>query len=688
MVTALCGSWVIFQLVQGHRYTTDDLSTAAIAIQLYTSTRDNLPRPKSHIDIGCGLGSVLSFVRWFFDDSLQKSVGIEAQLKHVELARKSISVNMKPPSLVSEVRHGDLRDLASNESGLLNAETEFQSFDLVTGTPPYFPVPNGVVPTVQGRGYCSFEMRGGVETYCLAARQCLRRNSDARFVFVQTAIEVKRSEEAIWSLAQMRILERVDFYGVDGKKEPLFVIFVCGWEPARKDHRESDGETLSRDIEKQVKDFAWDGVGREEYSVRRITVRDKDGMYTQEYHDLLVLVGKPPTHFRSSQMRLVVTALLLAASVLAQQPAPLSGCAMFDADKNLHVFGSFVGDLALGASESDWSASIKPTANTTALAGRPPFTSTNLVCLIANYLNAAIFLNADPSDPTSLHIFRFETQTWRKVATTGTGPNMATVQAIIDYDTLVIYAFSEGTMFRLGDAPGPGAPNLNNDPQSLPWTDASNNKLPFDASKYNPTMAHAWFNIYFFGAPGAQAGDVYGFRIHYGEWGSKPQPVEATFPSMHGRTATFTYKNASEFEHNGAPSNVAFIPDDYSGLWVIDSYINMTKVAATPPSAGTSSLTRYVASDRYLVQYTPDTNTLRYLDLAWMFAGAARDLTLNWVDASVLKGLAVNTQTTVAPAATGTAASQTKTSSARAVQTVWETTVVAFACLGMMFLLA
>ncbi|KAI8828590.1 hypothetical protein BJ741DRAFT_625772 [Chytriomyces cf. hyalinus JEL632] len=294
MVTALCGSWVIFQLVQGHRYTTDDLSTAAIAIQLYT-TRGNLPRPQSHIDIGCGLGSVLSFVRWYFDDSLLKSVGIEAQLKHVELARKTISINMKAPSLVSDVRHGDLRELASNESGLLNAETEFQSFDLVTGTPPYFPVPNGVVPTVQGRGYCSFEMRGGVETYCLAARQCLRRTSDARFVFVQTAIEVKRSEEAIWSLAQMRILERVDFYGVDGKKDPLFVIFVCGWEPVSKGQQESDGETVPHDGSgKQVKDFTWDGISREECSVRRITVRDKDGRYTPEYHDLLVLVGKPP----------------------------------------------------------------------------------------------------------------------------------------------------------------------------------------------------------------------------------------------------------------------------------------------------------------------------------------------------------------------------------------------------------
>ncbi|KAJ3228859.1 hypothetical protein HDU78_009510 [Chytriomyces hyalinus] len=333
--------------------------------------------------------------------------------------------------------------------------------------------------------------------------------------------------------------------------------------------------------------------------------------------------------------------LLLAGLAASQQTsgrAVGNSCMLFNAGNELYLFGSEQGVINIGSTTSEWTSASNLTSNINTFTNRPPFTSSNLICLSSHDLNAAIFFNADPSDPTSLHVFRFETQTWRKVATTGTGPNMATVQAIIDYDTLVIYAFSEGTMFRLGDAAGPGTANLYNDPQSLPWMDASNNKLPFDASKYAPTMAHAWFNIYFFGAPGAQAGDVYGFRIHYGEWGAKPQHVEATFPSMHGRTATFTYKNASEFEHGGSPSNVAFIPDDYSGLWVIDSYINMTKVAATPPSAGTSSLTRYVASDRYLVQYTPDTNTLRFLDLGWMFAGAARDVTLNWVDTNILKG--------------------------------------------------
>ncbi|KAJ3120945.1 hypothetical protein HK100_012593 [Physocladia obscura] len=284
MITALCGSWSIFQLIQGHRYTTDDLATAAIAIKLY----ETIPKPTRHIDIGCGLGSVLLFVKWFLHETLEKSVGIEAQERHCDLARKSIAVNMdhsdenrdkngdnndanknlikKKNVVISEVRQGDLRQFADPTTICQNLSVdEIESFDLVTGTPPYFPLPNGVVPTVQGRGMCSFELRGGVETYCIAASKCLARTVNARFVFVQTAIEIERSQNAVWKNG-MKVLERVDFLGSEIKKAPLFVVFVCGWGNGHK----------------------------EEYPVRTIAVRMKNGEYSSEYHEFLVLVGKPP----------------------------------------------------------------------------------------------------------------------------------------------------------------------------------------------------------------------------------------------------------------------------------------------------------------------------------------------------------------------------------------------------------
>ena len=45
-------------------------------------------------------------------------------------------------------------------------------------------------------------------------------------------------------------------------------------------------------------------------------------------------------------------------------------------------------------------------------------------------------------------MFNLEKKVWSSIKMTvddgGKGPNMGTIQAIMDYDTLVIYAFSDG----------------------------------------------------------------------------------------------------------------------------------------------------------------------------------------------------------------------------------------------------
>jgi tRNA1(Val) A37 N6-methylase TrmN6 len=75
------------------------------------------------------------------------------------------------------VLDGDLRDAA-----VLPAQA---SFDLITGTPPYFPEDEGVVSEVPQRGACRFELRGGVEAYCEAAARWL--DSDGTFVLCAAA---------------------------------------------------------------------------------------------------------------------------------------------------------------------------------------------------------------------------------------------------------------------------------------------------------------------------------------------------------------------------------------------------------------------------------------------------------------------------------------------------------------------
>ncbi|KAJ3082608.1 hypothetical protein HDU99_002148 [Rhizoclosmatium hyalinum] len=370
---------------------------------------------------------------------------------------------------------------------------------------------------------------------------------------------------------------------------------------------------------------------------------------------------------------IVLLASIAAATTLAPGP---NGCPLFNPAGELYVFGSPYGDLNLGATTSGWTSPLPAQAvNITALPNRPPFTSKNIICIPSFYLNSALFLNADPNDPTTIHEYFYKDQVWRKIQTTGLIPDYENVKAIMDYDTLVIYAFDKGKMIRLGDA---SDQNLSKDlnkaaPFSLAWVDANFNSIPAAISKYtNPVIAHAWFNMYFFGVPGTNAGEVWAYRIHYNEWGAAPQPVGATFPSMHGQTATFLYKNASQNEHDGAPAHVAFVPDDYSGLWVVNSYINVTTKAATPPQTGTSAYTRYAASYNILVQYTPDTGVLRFLDLTWLFQDKPLDPSATWVDATVLNNVpkivsgagGSSTGTTGSSGTTGSAATATTAKSA------------------------
>ncbi|KAI9342932.1 hypothetical protein BDR26DRAFT_859033 [Obelidium mucronatum] len=340
-------------------------------------------------------------------------------------------------------------------------------------------------------------------------------------------------------------------------------------------------------------------------------------------------------------MQALLSAILVTGVTASRLATGPTGCPVFSANGDLHIFGSPFGDLNLGKDLQGWQTPYQPSGiNITALPNRPPFTSANVICMPSFFLNSVLFFNSDPNDASSIHEYFFDKQRWRKIATKGLVPNPESVKSVIDFDTLVIYAFDDGRMVRLGDA---GDNNLSKDlnldaPFSLEWVDANTNAVPFDGAKYKqPTMAHAWFNMYFFGVPGTKEGEVWAYRIHYNEWGPAPQPCGAVFPSMHGQTATFLYKNASQFEHNGAPAHVAYIPDDYSGLWIINSYINETTVAVAPPKSGTSSLTRYAASYNILVQYTPDTGILRYLDLSWVFQEKPMDLSSVWVDTKVLE---------------------------------------------------
>src|SRR5438270_13695197 len=122
---AISGHFRIFQLRDGHRFSTDDVLTA-----WYGTTW--APSPARVLDLGSGIGSVGMIAAWRLPGA--RFVTVEAQEESVRLARRSARWNGLENRY--EIRVGDFRD-----QKILRVE---ERFDLVLGSPPYFPLGSGV----------------------------------------------------------------------------------------------------------------------------------------------------------------------------------------------------------------------------------------------------------------------------------------------------------------------------------------------------------------------------------------------------------------------------------------------------------------------------------------------------------------------------------------------------------------
>lgn len=155
----LAGDWRIFQRLDGHRWSLDDLATAHYAVRAMREGRGRAP--ERFVDLGCGIGTVLLLLAWQYPEAT--GLGVEAQPLSVALARRSVRWNGVERRLT--VREGDLRDPACWPEG--------PGFDLVTGTPPYLPPGSARESVRPQRGPCRIEHRGGIEEYCFRARRLL-----------------------------------------------------------------------------------------------------------------------------------------------------------------------------------------------------------------------------------------------------------------------------------------------------------------------------------------------------------------------------------------------------------------------------------------------------------------------------------------------------------------------------------
>jgi tRNA1(Val) A37 N6-methylase TrmN6 len=229
---------------------------------------------------------------WCFPQTEWTSIGLEAQLLSAELARRSLAYNGAAENDRVQVKHMDLRESVQ--------VSEFKgTFDLVTGTPPYFKVEfkskpttvthsnnvgnddgdskaegqdsifalptYGALPSCKQSAPARYEFRGGVEEYCKAAAHCMAPNG----TFVVCEGGLAMNEDRVKNGARdagLRIVRRLPVVGGQGKPV-LFAVYVMV-------HSKGEGYAPMEEDEELV-------------------VRDGEGKRTPRYCQLMTDMGMP-----------------------------------------------------------------------------------------------------------------------------------------------------------------------------------------------------------------------------------------------------------------------------------------------------------------------------------------------------------------------------------------------------------
>lgn len=183
----LCGWYRIFQYAKGHRYSTDDVLTA-----WYGTTHAS--RVARAADLGSGIGSVALVSAWRLPGATFCTV--EAQKISIHLARKSVRYNGLESRFT--LLQGDLRDVS------LFAEEA--PFDLVTGSPPYWPEGTATEAEHPQAVPARIEVRGSVASYAATAAHILAPGG--LFAFVFPTIQRERALDALRSAGLALIRSR------------------------------------------------------------------------------------------------------------------------------------------------------------------------------------------------------------------------------------------------------------------------------------------------------------------------------------------------------------------------------------------------------------------------------------------------------------------------------------------------
>ena len=239
----LCGFFRIFQYAKGHRYSTDDVLTA-----WYATT--HAPRVDRAADLGSGIGSVALISAWRLPGA--EFVTVEAQEQSIRLARKSVRYNGLDSRFT--LHHGDLREFAHEPV-----------FDLVTGSPPYWPQGTATEAEHPQAIPARIEIRGSVADYAQTASRILAPGG--LFAFVFPTIQMQRALDAVEN-ARLKLIRRRDIVFKEGEP-PLITLFAAS-------HVDDIPPTYEAFVEPPL------------------TIRRKDGGVGAEYSAIRMSFGFPP----------------------------------------------------------------------------------------------------------------------------------------------------------------------------------------------------------------------------------------------------------------------------------------------------------------------------------------------------------------------------------------------------------
>jgi tRNA1(Val) A37 N6-methylase TrmN6 len=184
-------------------------------------------------------------------------VTIEAQEQSVTLGRKSAAYNGLEDRY--EIRLADLRSS--------DAFAPDEHFDLVLGSPPYFPPGSGIESEHPQRAACRFEMGGDIRDYTRVAAQRLAPGGLFACVFPEA--DRARLEEAA-AVAALTIVRRRPVVFRESER-PLIALF---------------GMTPQRDLPRHMHNRTW--------VEPPLVIRCADGRVHPEYAAVKLAVGFPP----------------------------------------------------------------------------------------------------------------------------------------------------------------------------------------------------------------------------------------------------------------------------------------------------------------------------------------------------------------------------------------------------------